>query len=211
MTYEELINNPDYEKLDCFSHKNIKHVVMKEMGDGGSWASVSNIYQSIGLIAILYGAFRALFPFFKYGKLDNLVGLAGGVLFSVTLLIVLHELIHAFAYKLIGAKKLSFGMRVRKFLFFVLADRQVFCFQQFRKVALAPVVTIGALCITGMVFTFNQPMFYFFLSVFGIHSLFSGGDFGLLSYFENRKEKEILTFDVKEEGKTYFYVKKEKE
>ena len=208
MTYEELINNLDYEKLDCFSHKNIKHVVMKEMGDGGSWSSISNIYQIIGLIAILYGSVRAFLPFFKHGEFDNLVGLAGGVLFSVTFLIVLHEIIHAIAYKLIGAKKLSFGMRLRKFLFFVLADRQVFCFQQFRKVALAPVVIIGLLCITGMIFTFNQPIFYFFLSIFGIHSLFSGGDFGLLSYFENRKGREILTFDVKEEGKTYFYVKK---
>lgn len=208
MTYEELINDPNYEKLDSFSHKNIKHVVMKEMGDGGSWASVSNIYQSIGLIAIIYGSVRAFLPFFKHGKFDNLVGLAGGVLFSVTLLIILHELIHAFAYKLVGAKKLSFGMRLRKFLFFVLADRQVFCLQQLKKVALAPTVIIGLISVTGMVLTFNQPMFYFFLSVFGIHSLFSGGDFGLLSYFENRKEKEILTFDVKEEGKTYFYVKK---
>lgn len=211
MTYEELINNTDYEKLDSFSHKNIKHVVMKEMGDGGSWASVSNIYQIIGLIAILYGSVRVFLPFFKHGNFNDLVGFAGGILFSVTLLIVLHELIHAFAYKLIGAKKLSFGMRLRKFLFFVLADRQVFSFRQFKKVALAPAVIIGLLCIIGMIFTFNQPMFYFFLSIFGIHSLFSGGDFGLLAYFENRKDREILTFDVKEEGKTYFYVKKEKE
>ena len=100
-------------------------------------------------------------------------------------------------------------MRVRKFLFFVLADKQVFNFKQFIVVALAPAITIAVVTILGMILTYNQPMFYFFLSIFGIHSLFSGGDFGLLSYFENRKNREILTFDVKEEGKTYFYVKKE--
>lgn len=210
MTYEELINNPDYEKLDAFSLKNIKHVVMKEMGEGGKWSGVSNMYQVVGLIAIMIGGVKAFVPFIKRGELNNLVALAGGILFSVTFLVVIHELIHAIAYKMIGAKKLSFGMRLRKFLFFVLADKEVFTLRQFKFVALAPVVTVAALTIIGMIFAYNQPMFYFYLSVFGIHSLFCGGDFGLLSYFENRKDKEILTFDVKEEGKTYFYVKKDK-
>lgn len=211
MTYEELINNSQYEKLDCFSHKNIKHVVMREMGDGGKWATISNTYQVLGLIAILIGSFKSFVPFLKRGNFDNLFGFSVGILFSVTLLIVVHEVIHAIAYKLVGAKKLSFGMRIRKFLFYVLADKQVFSIDKFKIVALAPVTTIAILTVIGMVLTYNHPMFYAFLSVFGIHSLFSGGDFGLLSYFENRKGKEILTFDVKEEGKTYFYAKKEKE
>lgn len=211
MTYEELVNNPDYEKLDSFSHKNIKHVVMREMGDGGKWATISNLYQVMGLIAILIGSFKSFVPFIRRGDFNNLIGFSIGILFSVTLLVVVHEVIHAVAYKMVGAKKLSFGMRIRKFLFFVLADKQVFSLKRFEIVALAPVTTIALLTIVGMICTFNQPMFYSFLSIFGIHSLFSGGDFGLLAYFENRKEKEILTFDVKEEGKTYFYVKKEKE
>lgn len=211
MTYEELVNNPDYEKLDSFSHKNIKHVVMREMGDGGKWATISNLYQVMGLIAILIGSFKSFVPFIRRGDFNNLIGFSIGILFSVTLLVVVHEVIHAVAYKMVGAKKLSFGMRIRKFLFFVLADKQVFSLKRFKIVALAPVTTIALLTIVGMICTFNQPMFYSFLSIFGIHSLFSGGDFGLLAYFENRKEKEILTFDVKEEGKTYFYVKKEKE
>lgn len=211
MTYEELVNNPDYEKLDSFSHKNIKHVVMREMGDGGKWATISNLYQVMGLIAILIGSFKSFVPFIRRGDFNNLIGFSIGILFSVTLLVVVHEVIHALAYKMVGAKKLSFGMRIRKFLFFVLADKQVFSLKRFKIVALAPVTTIALLTIVGMICTFNQPMFYSFLSIFGIHSLFSGGDFGLLAYFENRKEKEILTFDVKEEGKTYFYVKKEKE
>lgn len=208
MSYEELINNPSYEKLDCFSHKNIKHVVMKEMGDGGRWSSVSNMYQVTGLIAIMIGGLKVFAPFIKHGNFDYLVGFTGGILFSVTLLIVVHEIIHAIAYLFVGAKKLSFGMRIRKFLFFVLADKQVFTLRQFKIVALAPVISVAVFTILGMIFSYNQPMFYFFLSIFGIHSLFCGGDFGLLAYFENRKEKEILTFDVKEEGKTYFYVKK---
>lgn len=211
MTYEELIENHDYEKIDSFSHKNIKHVVMKEMGEGGSWASVSNMYQVLGLLAIMIGTFKVFIPFIKHRHFDNLVAMAGGVLFSVTFLIAIHEIIHALAYKAVGAKKLSFGMRLRKFLFFVMADRQVLNYKQFKIVALAPAIIVAALTIVGMIFTYNQPMFYFFLSIFGIHSLFTGGDLGLLTYFENRKEREILTFDIKEEGKTYFYARKERE
>ncbi|MGC3977282.1 MAG: DUF3267 domain-containing protein [Paludibacteraceae bacterium] len=211
MTYEELINNPKYEKLDSFSHKNIKHVVMKEIGEYGVWAKISNLYQIIGLLAIIVGAIKVFLPFIKHGSWNNLVGFASGVLFSVTFLVVFHELFHAFAYRLIRVRNVSFGMKLRKFLFYVIADRQVLPLKKFTIVALTPVIIIGVLSIVGMVLTYNQPLFYAFLSVFGIHSLFCGGDFGLLSYFENRKDREILTFDVKEEGKTYFYVKKEKE
>ncbi|MFV0471667.1 MAG: metalloprotease family protein [Paludibacteraceae bacterium] len=207
MTYEELIENPRYEKLDSFSHENIKHVVMKEMGERGRWASISNMYQLAGLMAIMIGGVKAFIPFLKYGIWGNLVGFAIGILFSATFLIAFHEIIHALAYKILGAKKLSIGVKLRKFIFFVMADKQVLDYRQFKKVALAPAIIIALITIAGMILTYNQAMFYFFLSVFGVHSLFCGGDFGLLSYFENRKDREILTFDVKEEGKTYFYKK----
>lgn len=211
MTYEELIHNPNYEKLDVFSHKSMRHVLMKESGDGGVWSRVSNMYQVLSTLAFIMGGVKAFIPFIKKGDLENLMTLSLGVLFSATLLIVFHELIHAAAYRFVGAKNLSFKAYPKKFIFYVLADKQVLSFKQFRIVALAPVVSVAIIAFLGMVFSYNQPMFYFYLSIFSVHSLFCGGDFGMLSYFENRKGKDILTFDIKEEGKTYFYAKKEEE
>lgn len=211
MTYEELINNPEYEKLDEFSHNEIKQIIMREIGEGGSWANTSNLYQVLSLIAVILAAFKVFVPFLKHGIYQPLIAFAGGILFSVTFLIAFHEIIHALAYKYVGAKKLYMGMRLRKFLFFVQADKQVLDFHKFKIVALAPFITVIVLTIIGMVFSYGHPMFYFFLSIFSIHSLFCGGDFGLLSYFENREDRKILTFDMVKEQKTYFYVKKEME
>ena len=137
----------------------------------------------------------------------SLEGLGMGVLFSFTVLIILHELLHAIAYLLVGAKKISFGMNLNKFMFYVQADKQVLNYKQFMFVALAPAVVVAVVSLTGAIFFYGQPLYYFFMVIFGLHGLFCGGDFGLLCFFENRKEDEIYTFDVKSEEKTYFYKK----
>ena len=137
----------------------------------------------------------------------SLEGLGMGVLFSFTVLIILHELLHAIAYLLVGARKLSIGMNLKKFMFYVQADKKVLNYKQFMFVALTPTVVVAVVSLVGAIFFYGQPLYYFFMVIFGLHGLFCGGDFGLLCFFENRKDDEIYTFDVKNEGKTYFYKK----
>ena len=130
-----------------------------------------------------------------------------GILFCISGLIIIHELLHYFAYLLVGARKLSFGMNLKKFMFYVQADKQILNYNRFKVVALAPVVVVGIICIAGGFLFFEQALYYFFLTIFAIHSLFCMGDLGMLCFFENRKEDDIYTFDVKDIGKTYFYKK----
>jgi hypothetical protein len=100
-------------------------------------------------------------------------------------------------------------MKLRQFMFYVQADKQVLDYNQFKIVALAPVVSVAILSILGMILFYNQPAFYFFIPIFAFHSVFCGGDFGLLCFFANRPESKIYTFDVKQEEKTYFYAQSE--
>lgn len=207
MTTQELLNNPEYKEIAVVNHTDLKQFLLKEVEQQPVWARVANMFQITGLLVFMLGGFRAFMPFLMQSNSEYLLWMLYGLIFTFTLLIVLHELIHAAAYYYVGARKLRFGAVWRKFMFYVSADRFVTDSKKFTIVALAPAVIVSVLSIIGMAVFYNAPGFYFFIPVFGFHFIFCGGDFALLCFFENRKEQEILTFDVKEEGKTYFYQK----
>lgn len=205
MLYTELIDNPRYKLLDELSHDEMKSFILAEMVRKPLYARIISWYQTAGVLTFLAGSFLAFLPVFTKRESVYLWWLLAGIVFSFTVLVLLHELIHAVAYRYVGAKNISFGMYLQKFMFYVQADRQVLNYKQFRIVALAPAVVIFVASVIGMAVFSLQPALYFFIPVFGLHSIFCGGDFGLLCYFQNRNDKNILTYDVKSETKTYFY------
>lgn len=208
MNYKEIINNPEYEEIASLRHEEVKPFIVNEIADNQGWARIANMYQLLGLLAFILGTFKAFMPFYARREYIYLVYLVAGIAFLFTVGVVLHELIHALAYRYVGAKQLSFGMNIRKFVFYVQADGEVLDYKRFRVVALAPAVVLGVLSLAGMAVFYNQPLFYFFLSILGLHSLCCTGDFGMLCFFQNREPDEVLTFDRKEEGKTYFFKRK---
>lgn len=207
MNYKDVINNPKYKEIASVKHNDIKEFVIQEVSYNYGWTRIANTYQIIGLFALGFSLIKALISFYTYKTYISLIVLGIGLLFSFTLLIILHELIHAAAYKYVGAKKLSFGMNIRKFLFYVQADKQVLNYKQFKITALAPAITIAFFSLLGIILFYNRHAFYFFISVFGLHSLFCAGDFGMLCFFQNRPDMDIVTFDIKAKEITYFYGK----
>ncbi len=205
MNSKELVNNPDYEQIAVLDHQDMKPFLLKEMADNQGWAKVSNMYQLLGWFTLVLGIFKAFMPFYARREYIYLIYLLAGVCFLFTVGVLLHELVHALAYRYVGARHLSFGMNLKKFMFYVQADGEVLDYRQFKIVALAPAVVIGVLSLLGMAVFYNQPLFYFFLAILGLHSMCCAGDFGLLCFFQNREPEEIFTFDCKQEGKTCFY------
>ena len=208
MHYTEITNNADYEKIAELHLDEIKPFVMRELDDNKRFARVATMYQLLGVFGFMFGfgvTFGAILASREY---VFLVYLFVGVAFLFTFGIMLHELLHALAYKYVGAKKVSFGMKLKKFLFYVQADEQVFNYKQLKIVALTPMIVVGVLSLVGMAIFYNQPLFYFFLSIFTLHSFCCAGDLGILCFFQNRPNQEIVTFDKKAEGKAYFYRKK---
>jgi len=122
------------------------------------------------------------------------------------LLIPIHELIHGLAYKLLGAENTSFDANLRKFYFMALADQFVANKKEFRIVALAPFVTITTAGFALLYFV-SGPWTYSILAAILTHAVFCSGDFGLLSYFDANKGKELVTYDVVATKMSYFYVK----
>jgi hypothetical protein len=126
-----------------------------------------------------------------------------GVLFAL-FLIPIHELIHSLAYKIQGAERTHIKVNLKKFYFLAIADKFVANRKEFIIVALAPFVII-TLALLALLF-FLSPMWQ--LTVLGTlvtHSICCTGDFGLLSYFDFHKDKQVVTFDDEEKNVTYFY------
>jgi hypothetical protein len=143
-----------------------------------------HVSAGIELLQLLYGILLALF------------------------LIPLHELIHMLAYKAQGAQKTWVYVNLRKFYFLAIADKFVANRKEFIVVVLAPFVII-TLSLLALLF-FLSPLWQ--LTVLGAivtHSICCAGDFGLLSYLEVHRNKQLITLDDKQKNSTFFYYRNE--
>lgn len=139
-----------------------------------------------------YFRFSEEFMYFSYGLL------------STVLLIAPHELIHGLAYRLVGAKKVSYEAHWRKFYFTAMADRFVVGSRAFRIVALAPFVVVTCICMVLLCILAGMWV-YFILGILLTHTFFCSGDFGLLNYLETHRDKEVYTYDDQAARISYFY------
>lgn len=129
------------------------------------------------------------------------VGLA--ILFSLTVLVLIHEGIHGLAYKLSGATNVYYGANIRQFVFYAASDGDVFTGRQFRTIAFAPFVLVTVLCLALMLFL---PQ-YLFLSaiILSLHTLFCGGDFMFIHFLSQYDLQQVRTHDNREKSESYFY------
>lgn len=209
MTYtpEDLQQSSDFELLEEVNHRQIKSFIVEQMYEPTKWLRIYGIYQLVMIALFLLFLGFALRTAFN-GDLSVLGWVLGAIVFSGTILVVLHEGLHALTYWMHGARKLTVGAIWRKFIFYIAADRQVVNYAVFKQVALAPFVLVNVLTIIPGVLLWSQPVSYFFFSVMCIHSLFCAGDAAMLSFYARHGDKTIYNFDDLSQGKTFFYFKK---
>jgi len=122
------------------------------------------------------------------------------------LLIPLHEAIHAIAYKLYGAPRVSFSVNLRKFTFLTVADKFVASRGEFMVVLFAPFTCISILLII-LFFTSGSYLQCSFIAALFAHTIACAGDFSLASYFLFHTAGEIVTYDDAGAQVVYFYSK----
>jgi hypothetical protein len=204
---DELQNNEKYELVAELEHRQIKEFVMEQITTENKLIKGFMIYQGIMILVGLFFATRPLVLTMK-GNSEPLYYLLGAIIFTFTLLIIIHELLHLLALKITGAPKITIGGYLKKFIFYAEADRHVLNREQFSLVALTPLVVVKAVTLIGIILTIGEPAFYFWMFVMSTHSLFCAGDIGLLSFFDRFPNSKVFTFDVKEEKRSYFYREK---
>lgn len=202
----ELQDSEKFELLAQLNHNSIKEFVIEQLTKGGKLARVFMIYQFVLILIGIFFVTRAVVQAFQQNSAPLYYTLAA-LVFCFSALIIIHELLHGLALKITGAKKVNYGMYLKRFIFYAEADRLVLNKKQFTLVALTPLVVIQFVTLPALVIFFNHAAFYFFVFVMCAHSLFCAGDIGLLSIF-NAEEGEVFTYDNKAEKTSYFYKKR---
>jgi len=203
---DELQNGQKYELIAKLDHQQIKKFVINQLTKGGKVVRVYMIYQGIMILMGIFFLTMSIVIAIQ-GNLQPLLFSGAALVFSFSLLIIIHELLHALALKITGARKINFGAYLKKFIFYAEADRHVLNRKQFAFIALTPLVVVKLVTLAGILLFIPTAGIYFFIFVMSAHSLFCAGDIGLLSIFYHEKDDEILTFDVKEEKTSYYYRK----
>ncbi len=205
-TIEELQNSGDFELIAKLNHKEIKDFVINQLMDGGKLVRFFMIYQFLMVITGIFFLSRATVLLIRSNYEQFFFSILA-IIFSFSFLIIIHELVHGIALIFTGAKKISYGGYLRKFIFYAEADQHVLNKKQFALVALAPLVSVKLITAIAILLTLYHPSAYMFIIIMSAHSLFCAGDIGLLSIFFKNPETEIFTYDVREEKTSYYYQK----
>lgn len=204
---EELQCSGKYELIAQLNHQQIKEFVINQLAENGRIIKGYMIYQVLMILIGIFFFTRSIVLAFQDSAIQLYYSLVA-LIFCFSVLIVIHELLHGIALKLSGAPKVSFGGYLKKFIFYAEADRFVINRRQFAFIALTPFFAVKLVTLTGIIFLFTQPVFYFLIFVMSAHSLFCAGDIGLLSVFYKYRNSEVYTFDVKEEKTSYYFMRK---
>lgn len=201
---EALESDPKFGLLAEIDHRHIKRFIIDELSKGAALAKWYGLYQVVMLLVLSvlggFGVGCAL-----KGDFGVMRMLLAAVLCSFTVLIVLHEAIHALAYRLQGVRNLRAGVQWRSFVFYIGAHREVVDERRFRRVALAPLVAVKIGCLAAIALGWGTPLAWFFAVVMTIHSFFCAGDIALVAFYNRHTDKYLLTYDDLDVGKTYFY------
>lgn len=123
------------------------------------------------------------------------------------LMVPLHEFLHVVAYKSVGAVQTSYDANLKRFYFMAIADRFVANRSEFKIVALTPFVVITLLTTLAMIILHGTSWVLMGCGLLAAHTSMCSGDFALLSYFDFYMDKEVVTYDDKTAGVSYFLVR----
>uniref|UniRef100_UPI0040475789 DUF3267 domain-containing protein n=1 Tax=Roseivirga sp. TaxID=1964215 RepID=UPI0040475789 len=198
---EELTKN-GFTLLDKLEHSElVPFVVMYSK----KRTKASFTYKALNIIFLLFLIFLVWRGYSEgfFTISAALLHLSYGVSLSF-LLVPFHEYIHALAYKIRGAENTSFDAHWKRFYFMAIADQFVADRKDFKIVALAPFMVITFVFVISTLLA--SPLWAIsFATIILSHAAFCSGDFALLSYFEFHNNKELVTYDDKENKISYFY------
>ena len=205
-TVEQIQNNSRFKLLDKLHYDDIvefaTEYVRKRTRSMRTYIVFIIIFFLLQWLAFLFGIFVR-----DMNAISLLKQFLYGLIISLTIVIPLHELIHALGYLILGAKKIRFGAVLKHFAFYAVADDFVANRNAFIFLALSPFIIVSLLNLAGFIFVQGYAS-YTYVSVLFFHATMCAGDFAMLSYFEFHRDKELYTFDNVGEKISYFYYKK---
>jgi len=206
LTPEDLSDSTRFELIEEVSYSELKSFIIKEIGYKSLLIKLFTIAQVIAIMLLTGIVCFYLFGLILDGLfITELIAIGLSLVFSVTLLIALHELIHAAAFLLLGKRDIGFGAQWKKFLFYAESNREVLSRNEMLIVALAPFLVVLVIGLASFIFIPSKTVSLAGLVVMLIHFFFCGGDFAIISFFNRQKSSEVYTFDDRKEKRSYYF------
>jgi hypothetical protein len=203
-TVEDLKDQAKYDLVASVEQGRIREFVIEQAMADRLIIPGYMVYQTLLVFSGLFFLTRALVLAFR-GEWSYFLFSAGAIVFSLTLLVLIHELLHAFALMMTGARRIRFGAVRGRFIFFAVAHLHVMGKKAYVLVALTPLVVVQVAAVAGTVFWLSDPFVYFFLILMSMHSLFCAGDIALITLFHRFSGREVFTYDNFTEKTSYFF------
>ena len=201
---ETLQTDPGFKKILELDFDEMIPFVLSNIRKRGLFPLLYLFYNAASLIYMIsYIVFGLNGGFLNAGRI--LGQIVGGILVGSILVIPPHELLHGMAYRILGARKIKFGIDFRQFIFYVTADRFPISRKELVFLALTPFAVINIVVI-GSTAIWVQQYILFTVSLLLSHNIMCIGDFAIIGYACSIK-KELITYDDPENKKSYFYEK----
>ena len=201
-TPQELEESDKYKKLRDLDHNEMVPFLLENLKN----RNPINAFFKHGTMILI-----ALILFVWIGRWNTslfFAGLGVGLIFTFTVGLILHELLHLLVYKILGAKKTRLKVLWDQGAVAAVADQFVVSEKEFYWLAFTPFVV---LTVAGLVALFMTTGWIFYAVSFFlvIHTTACIGDFSLAGYMYENRDQEIYTFDDVENDKSYFFVREE--
>lgn len=197
-TPEELQDLGKYKKLQDLDHNEMVPFILENLKNRNPVTAVFK-HGTMILIAVVL--------FVWIGRWDAtafFLGLGAGILFTFTVGVLLHELLHLLVYKILGARKTKLKLLLDQGAVAAVADHFVVSEKEFYWLAFTPFVVLTAAGLAALFMTYGWV--FYGVSIFLVmHATACLGDFSLAGFmYENRKD-EIYTYDDVENDRSFFY------
>lgn len=204
---ESLQKDPGYRKILELDFSDMIPFVFSNIRRPGI---IPLFYMALNTASLLFIILFALWSL-QRGQITtgNILGqFFAGIVVGSILVIPPHEILHGVAYRILGARKIRFGMDLQQFIFYVTVDRFPISRRELTFLALTPFVIINMVTITVTALWASQ-FAIFSAALLLSHNMMCIGDFAMISYSFSRKG-EIYTYDDVSLKKSYFFEKEEK-
>ncbi|HEX7708946.1 MAG TPA: DUF3267 domain-containing protein [Thermoanaerobaculia bacterium] len=195
----EQLSSDRYELLGQMTHATLADFVVEYFFRRMTWV----VWLHHALSALTLAAAIGVAAQQERGFIRGLGDFGLAFVAMLVVLLPVHELIHAIAYRLAGAGDIRWDFSVRMMAVWVIAHRFVVDTRQFAFVALAPFVVINAALIVSILLFPEAAVFLLFVLLWHLHGC--AGDWSLLNFVWINRDRGFWTFDDDNEGRSYFF------
>jgi hypothetical protein len=193
------LGSGEYVLLGELTHASLAEFVVEYFLRRPTWLTRAHHAMSlVTFAAIVVVAIRQ-----SHSWLDCLGTFGLSLLALFVVVLPVHEVVHAIAYRLAGARDIRWDYSARVLAVWVIAHRFVADARAFVFVALAPFVVINTLLIASSIAWPGIALFLLFVLLWHLHG--SSGDWSLLNFVWLHRKRGVWTYDDADAGRSWFY------